>query len=257
MLELKAKGDRERMIDWWLGELGDPTLAEITPTIIAEKLRALAALPIVRTVRKGGKLVTVERKRSSQTVRHFHMALSALLDFAHLDLHWVDENAARNTRRAEAAQPRIRWLTDEQRDRLLQACRNSENPDLYLVVLLALTSGARQSEITNLKWEQIDWKQRCAWLTPEGTKTSEPRAMPLVPEVVEELRKRTRRLRIELVFQSPLKRDQPRNIRQAWDVARKRAGLPDFRFHDLRHSGGNGTAARRGRFARRGRRARA
>jgi integrase len=29
---------------------------------------------------------------------------------------------------------------------------------------------------------------------------------------------------------------RPRNVWQAWDVARKLAGVPDFRFHDLRHS---------------------
>lgn len=236
LLELRAKGDRERFVDLWVAELGDIRLADITATKIASVLRDYAALPVVRQVRKGRKVITVERKRSSQTVRHFHTAISAILDYAQLDLHWVDRNEAKNTRRADPAPARIRWLTDEQREKLLEACRDSDNPDLYLVVLLALTSGARQAEVINLKWSQIDYKQRVAWLTPEGTKTEEPRAMPLVPEVITLLKARTRKLRVDLVFQSPTKRDQPRNMRQAWDVARKRAGLPDFRFHDLRHS---------------------
>lgn len=236
LLELKAKADRERMLAYWLEALGDVRLSDITPTRIATVLREYAATPIKRTVRRNRRLVEIERKRSSQTVRHLHMALSALLDFAKMDLHWLAENPARNTRRAEPAAPRIRWLSDDERDRLLAACRDSENPDLHLVVLLALTSGARLSEITHLKWSQIDHKQRVAWLTPEGTKTAEPRAMPLVPEVLALLKARTRKLRVDLVFASPTKRNQPRNMRQAWDVARKRAELPDFRFHDLRHS---------------------
>lgn len=236
LLELKAQSDRERMLDHWLAELGDVRLSEVTPTRISKVLREYAATPIKRKVRRDRHLVEVERKRSSQTVRHLHMALSALLDFGQMDLHWLDENPARGTRRAEPAAPRIRWLSDDERERLIAACKESQNPDLHLVVLLALTSGARQSEVVHLKWSQIDYKQRVAWLTAEGTKTAEPRAMPLVPEVLELLKARTRTLHIDYVFQSPTKRGQPRNMRQAWDVARKRAGLPDFRFHDLRHS---------------------
>lgn len=234
---LRTQADRLRHIKIWTDALSDPRLGEITPKAIAQVLKDYAAKPVVRTVRVKGKgLQQQTRERSSQTVRHAHMAISAILDYAHRDLHWIDKNPARDTRRAKAARPRIRWLTDAQRVRLLEACRASGNPDLYLVVLLALTSGARQAEILNLQWSQIDWKQRCAWLTPEDTKTEEPRAMPLVREVIEELKKRPRILHVPLVFASELKRDQPRNVRQAWCVARKEAELPDFRFHDLRHS---------------------
>lgn len=236
LTKLRAKADRERFLDFWEEALGDVRLAEITPTVIATALRAYAATPVRRETRRDGHVVTTERARSSQTVRHAHTALSSLLDYAHKDLHWLDRNPARDTRRAAPAPARIRWLKEVERERLLAACQESANPDLYLVVLLALTSGARQGEIVNLRWEQIDWKRRCAWLTPEDTKTSEPRAVPLTAEVIAELKKRPRRLRVALVFASDIKREQPRNMRQAWDVARRKAGLPDFRFHDLRHS---------------------
>lgn len=232
----RAKKDRARLIGVWRDALGDCLLAEITPDRIAAVLRAYAERPIEQRIRRAGKVTTERRKRSSQSVRHLHTTLSALLEFGRLDLHWLADNPARSTRRAAAAPARIRWLTDEQRAALLQACRESQNPDLYLVVLLALTSGARQAEILNLRWSQIDWAQRCAWLDAEATKTAEPRAMPLTAAVIEELRKRPRPLRIDHVFASPTKRGQPRNCRQAWAVARKRAGLADFRFHDLRHS---------------------
>lgn len=234
--QLRSGSDRERMLKFWEFALGDVRLSEIKRETIAQVLRDYAATPVVRLRRNRGKLEHVKRERSSQTVRHAHMCLSAVLDFATKDLHWLAENPARLTRRAAAAPPRIRWLKPEQRDALLTACRESMNPDLPLVVLIALSSGARQAEIMNLKWSQVDWKQRVAWLTPESTKTAEPRAVPLVTEVITALKKRTRPLHIDLVFASSIKRDQPRNIRQAWDVARKRAGLPDFRFHDLRHS---------------------
>lgn len=237
LTKLRAASDRERFIVLWESLLpDDPRLADITPDVIASALNTYAARPVARRVRRAGKVVTVERERSTQTVRHAHTCLSSLLDFAHRRLHWVSHNAARDHERAPPAPPRITWLKTHERERLLEACRESANPDLYLVVLLALSSGARQGEIVNLRWSQIDWKRRVAWLTPEGTKTAEPRAMPLVEEVIAELKRRPRVLHVDHVFGSPTKRNQPRNMRQAWVVARTRAGLPDFRFHDLRHS---------------------
>ncbi len=62
--------------------------------------------------------------------------------------------------------------------------------------------------------------------------------MPLPGTVTDALRARAkvRKLGSDLVFPSPDDPNRPRNIWQAWDVARKLAKLPDFRFHDLRHS---------------------
>ncbi len=237
LTKLRAKADRERFIKFWEAALpDDPRLAEITPDVIALALARYAETPVSRRIRSNGKVSTVDTPRSSQTVRHAHTCLSSLFDYGHKTLHWLNHNAARDHQRAAPAAARIAWLKGDERDRLLAACRESANPDLYLVVLLALTSGARQGEIMGLLWSQIDWKRRVAWLTAEGTKTAEPRAMPLVPEVIEELERRPRTLHIDLVFHSEVKRGQPRNVRQAWEVARRNAGLPKFRFHDLRHS---------------------
>lgn len=235
--KLRAEADRERFIKFWEAALpNDPRLSEITPDVIASALTTYSDTPVSRKIRANGIVTTVDTPRSSQTVRHAHTCLSSLFDYAHKTLHWLNHNAARDHQRAVPAAARIAWLKGDERDHLLTACRDSANPDLYLVVLLALTSGARQGEIMGLLWSQIDWKRRVAWLTAEGTKTAEPRAMPLVQEVIDELERRPRPLHIDLVFHSPRKRGQARNVRQAWDVARRKAELPHFGFHDLRHS---------------------
>ena len=61
--------------------------------------------------------------------------------------------------------------------------------------------------------------------------------LPTRERLHDELRRRAkvRRIDSDLVFFSPEIPNQSRNIRNAWQVARKVAGLPDFRFHDLRH----------------------
>ena len=62
--------------------------------------------------------------------------------------------------------------------------------------------------------------------------------MPLPGDITATLRarKKVREPESDLVFPSPDDPRKARNIWQAWDVARKLAKLPDFRFHDLRHT---------------------
>ena len=86
-----------------------------------------------------------------------------------------------------------------------------------------------------LRWKMIDFKRECAFLPT--SKSGEPRMVPL-SGVIDALkvRSKVRRLGGDLVFPSPADPRNPRNCRQAWDVARKRPALSGFRFHDLRHS---------------------
>ena len=159
------------------------------------------------------------------------------MDFARR-IRWIERNPVSDADVPPVAPARIRWLSADERVRLLDACRKSGNPDPLLVVRIALASGARQAEVLGLRWPWIDFERECAFLPREITKTDEPRVMPLPGSIIDELRKRAkvRRIDSDLVFSSPEKSAQSRNIRNAWQVARKVAKLPDFRFHDLRHS---------------------
>lgn len=164
------------------------------------------------------------------------MSLSACMDYVKRKKRWIDKNPVSDIDAPPVSPGRIRWLSNDERKRLLAACDKSGNPLLALVVRIALASGARQSEIMHLRWRMLDLSRECAFLPT--SKTGEPRVMPLPGEVTEALRARAKMRSIgsDLVFPSPEDPNQPRNVRQAWDVARKAAKLPDFRFHDLRHS---------------------
>ena len=158
------------------------------------------------------------------------------MDYARRKKRWIERNPVANIDAPPVSPGRIRWLAPDDRKRLLAACDKSGNPDLALVVRIALASGARQAEILYLRWKMLDLLRECAFLPT--SKNGEPRVLPLPGDVAVALRARAkvRRIGSDLVFPSPIDPNQPRNIAQAWDVARKLAKLPDFRFHDLRHS---------------------
>ena len=131
---------------------------------------------------------------------------------------------------------RVRFLSDDERTRLLKACKQSSNTDLYPAVVLSLATGARQKEIMGLRWLDVDM-QRCM-ITLHDTKNGERRASPLHGHVLELVRERSRVRRIDtdLLFPSPKNPQQPIDLRRPWENALAQAGIEDFRWHDLRHS---------------------
>ena len=130
----------------------------------------------------------------------------------------------------------MRFLSDDERPRLLDACR--PHPDLYFAVLLALTTGARQAEIMTLRWGQIDLKRQV--ITLNKTKNGEVRAIPLVGEAFNLLKDRSkvRSLTDDRIFPptARAKKSECLDLRQPWEKALKVAGITDFHWHDLRHT---------------------
>jgi integrase len=130
---------------------------------------------------------------------------------------------------------RVRFLSEDERQRLLDACKASRNPYLYLVVVLALSTGARKMEILNLTWQNVDL-QRGA-ITLHDTKNGERRVLPLAGPALELMHQhsKVRRIDTPLVFPRSDGR-KPLDIRSSWETTLKQADSTDFHFHDLRHS---------------------
>ncbi len=70
---------------------------------------------------------------------------------------------------------RDRVLTEEEILRLLTACKESKSPYLYCIVLISLTTGARQGELLNLEWRHVDFDNKLAYL--KETKNGRPRSI--------------------------------------------------------------------------------
>ena len=228
VLPTKRQGttkDQVRQLAWWKEQLGTLALADITPARLAEYRDKLAS-----------EITTRHQPRNPATVNRYLAALSHAFTIAVKEWQWLEDNPLRQVSKPKEARGRVRFLSDAERERLLQACQESSNPDLYTAVVLSLSTGARQQEIMSLRWPQVDLQTGMIRL--EHTKNGERRALPLVGQALELVKERTkvRRLATDLLFPSKVNPAQPIDLRTPWETALKQAGIADFRWHDLRHS---------------------
>jgi integrase len=223
VLPAKRSGkDQARILGWWKQKIGDYTLANVTPALLVEYRDKLA---------RGE---TNRGKRSPSTVNRYLAYLSHPLTVAVREWQWLDSNPMRRVSKLKEPRGRVRFLSNEERERLLKACRERGDPLLYPLVVLALSTGARQGELLGLRWPDVDLRRRVALI--HETKNEERRALPLsglAYSLVRDLKK-LRRLDTDLVFANA--KGRALFPRKAWDEALRAAEVDDFRFHDLRHS---------------------
>lgn len=163
--------------------------------------------------------------------------LSHALSFAVKERRLLDRNPVSDISRKKEPRGRTRFLTDEDRTALLDACAKSEWPPLHTLVLLAITTGARKGELIRLKWSDIDLKKGRALV--RETKNDEQRTLPLAGKALDALRelKLQNSARSEHVFPQPSGLPGPYEHFDAhWYAALEVAGIIDFHFHDLRHT---------------------
>ena len=129
---------------------------------------------------------------------------------------------------------RERYLSVDETLRLKQAVQNSENQQLQFIVPLLLMTGARKRELLDARWEHFDLDRR-NWRIPTS-KSGKPRHVPLSLVVMEILTQLPRWEGCPYVVPNPQSRLPYKSIYCSWNTARKEAGLPEVRMHDLRHS---------------------
>jgi integrase len=125
---------------------------------------------------------------------------------------------------------RFRYLTEGEITTLLDNCVNDYTRD---VVAATINTGMRKQEVLGLKWSQI----RNGFIYLSKTKTDESRQIPVnddLTKLFKDIRKRNE-LKSEYVFCD--KQGKPFNgIKRSFHAALTKAGIEDFRFHDLRHT---------------------
>jgi integrase len=135
---------------------------------------------------------------------------------------------------------RKRYLNEDEIKRLLTVCADSKSPHLLPTVVLALNTGMRKQEILKLTWEHVDLTSDFglnARIELHQTKNGKPRGVPLNRACVDVLTRMEPdpKKRVGPVFKSH--DGQARHqMRTAFESACTRAGIEDFRFHDLRHT---------------------
>lgn len=138
---------------------------------------------------------------------------------------------------------RVRWLTKEEATTLIKCM-----PDSFRhIVVFALATGLRRSNIINLEWSQVDMQRKVAWIHPEDAKAGKAIGVALNDTACKVLRDQIGR-HSRFVFVHTQAHKLPggkataaiRKLRvddnSAWNTGKRHAGVTDFRFHDLRHT---------------------
>jgi len=208
---------------WWQRELGHFYIQDIRPALIAEKKQKLLLEPSAKGIIRG-----------KSTCNRFLATLSHLMSICQKQWEWISENPVKKISREKEPRERTRFLNAEERHKLLEACKQSDNPYLFTFTVLLLSSGCRYNEIRCLKWTEVDLF--LGKITITKSKNSDIRSIPirgLALDLIRDLASRSSS--IGYIFPSQNK-NKPLELRRAFRTAIKRSGLKDFRGHDCRHS---------------------
>jgi len=126
---------------------------------------------------------------------------------------------------------RLRFLTYEEADKLLDHCL----PHLRPIVETALMTGMRKEEILSLKWDQI--RNGMIYIDGKMAKSGKGRQIPINDRLDEVLQAHRQKVQLRSLYVFSDARGQRfGNVRKSFESACKKAGIVDFRFHDLRHT---------------------
>jgi integrase len=165
---------------------------------------------------------------SNATVNRTLEVLRAILRKCVNEWEWLDK--APQVRMLKEPTRRIRFLTREEAQRLL-----SKLPEhLAEMAAFSLATGLRRANVTGLQWSQVDLVRRLAWIHPDQAKARKEIAVPLNAEAVVIIRRQVGKHATH-VFSF---RGKPiiQVSTKAWYDALQKAGIEDFRWHDLRHT---------------------
>lgn len=217
----------------------------------------LAKLTPAHLQRLYTKLQQKENPLSNRSILHAHLIIQEALDRA---LKWgiISRNVAKavDPPRPKKVDFKV-WSEDDVR-RFLETAKEDR---YYIAFLLAITTGMRKGEILGLRWQDVDMEKgiisvrQTLSYTGKGSEFQAPktdhgkRAIALPSQTIEELRRHRVKQAEEKILAGPLYKDHgivvatqvgtpvtARNLDRSWYKLREEAGVPEIRFHDLRHT---------------------
>jgi integrase len=201
-------------LNYWSTVLGSLAVGKVTRQKVKSELRGLL------------------KRCTPATVNRYKAALGTLYRYL-LHEYDVDHNPTRGIPLYTENNARTRFLSDDELNRLLKTCRQSKWDRLFMLVLLAITTGARRGELISCRWESVNFRMRTIHLST--TKNGEQRLLTLTKEALEELM----RFRDSSGYLFPLPKHSVvyfKNFDCYWKEALIGAHIEHFRFHDLRHT---------------------
>ena len=175
--QFKSLPEYKRIFVWWVNKLGDYKLSDVTPALISEYKSRLIK-----------EETHMKKNRSGARANRYLAVLSSAMNTAVKEWGWLEDNPVTKIKKFPEPTGRVRYLDNFEREALFKACENSSNKDLKLVVLMALSTGARKMEIWGLKWNDLDLKT--GRIVFRNTKNKEIRGVRLTGPALELLRKK-------------------------------------------------------------------
>lgn len=205
-MSIKHQKDTQRNLRVWQEHLGRYKLSEITSEHIDDVKHEFA------------------KEHEGATVNRLLTSLSTLFNKAIKVWKWTKYNPVTAVQRMKENKRR-RFLKEDERLRLLDACKQSNTPELYPLVMLALSTAGRRSELLGLTWDAIDFDRDQVIFF--DTKNGSSRNLPLDESV-----------KYFFNYRKSQGAEKPFTTfpRKAFENALKRANIQDFKFHDFRHT---------------------
>ena len=185
-----SKSNYTKQLEWFDKRIGKLSLRKLTPALIIQLRKILQTEDSTRG------------KRSVATCNRYLAALSSCCSYA-VEQQILEENPCRKVKKLTEPRGRTRFLDDQEREKLIAACKEN-SPQLYLAVTLSLSTGARRQEIWSLRWENVDLVE--GYLTFQETKNGDIRSVPVIGQALELLR--DYHLEKELTMQQTMLLDQ-------------------------------------------------
>ncbi len=224
----------------------------IKPDIGKIPLSKLSSLDLQKLYKKllsGGRVERIESKNqpkglSAKTVRNINQVISSAMDFA-IDQKLISTNPTGGCALPKLEHREMKTLPAEQLASFLREAKESGVFELYYI---ELATGLRRGELLGLKWEDIDWENGTIQVrrqiaridgevveAPLKTKNSY-RSVSIGQDAVQILKEQQRKASSQYVFPSPTGGPiSPDSILNMLHRVLKRAGLPQIRFHNMRH----------------------
>lgn len=227
------QGKYNMQLTWWKKQVGAYLLSSLDPIILAEYRDKLSkekcSIP-----RKGMEPKESEKTLSNATINRYMASLSTVLSVAVKEYGWLDENPMLKVTKKKEPRGRVRFLTDKEVQKLLSESFK-QSYELYLCVFIALSTGARYSEIANLTWKNVDLEHRQFHFL--DTKNGDDRGVAITSNVYDELIKfqKIRNIKSDYLFATKDGRTII-YLRGQFENALEKAKIKDFHFHDLRHT---------------------
>ena len=178
------------------------------------------------------KLFMLRTGRSNATTNRYLMALKRAYNIMIND-ELINYNPTDKVKKLEEDNRRYRYLSKEEWERLKTAL----SPIALKIVIVALQTGLRKQNVLKLRWEQIDFNLRTIELLKSENKGKKSIKIPIT-NTLYELLMTLNPQKTGYVFVNPTTGKPYTDIKKGFKHALEKAGIEDFKFHDLRRTVG-------------------